>query len=271
MLLKNQFKIFRCAGLGVQAVAASTRHAFSRHSHEQYGVGIIHQGAHKSHSGRGMVEAQAGDAITVNPGEVHDGAPIDDSGRSWRMLYFEPSIVLEAVSDIGEDASKPCEFPYPVMRDARIAAAFQRLFAAMTGSGDASTALRGEEALLRLLARVVRERGEASVLPSAPTAIHRAKTLIDDRPTAPITLAVLARESGLSRFQVLRGFARATGFTPHAYLMQRRIDLARTLIARGTPLAEAAAASGFADQSHMTRSFVRKYGFSPGAYAAAFD
>ena len=86
----------------------------------------------------------------------------------------------------------------------------------------------------------------------------------------PVTLADLARTSGLSRFQVLRGFVKATGFTPHAYLMQRRIDLARRLIASGSRLADAAAASGFADQSHMTRLFVRKYGVSPGAYAAAF-
>jgi AraC-like DNA-binding protein len=52
--------------------------------------------------------------------------------------------------------------------------------------------------------------------------------------------------------------------------MQRRIDLARRLIARKTPLADAAAISGFADQSHMTRTFARKYGISPGAYAAVF-
>jgi AraC-like DNA-binding protein len=52
--------------------------------------------------------------------------------------------------------------------------------------------------------------------------------------------------------------------------MQRRTDLARRLIARKTRLADAAAISGFADQSHMTRLFVRKYGVSPGAYAAVF-
>jgi AraC-like DNA-binding protein len=93
--------------------------------------------------------------------------------------------------------------------------------------------------------------------------------LIDDDPAAAITLADLARESGLSRFQVLRGFVRATGLTAHAYILQRRIAAARRLIAQGRPLAQAALDSGFADQSHMTRTFVRTYGISPGAYAEA--
>src|ERR1700722_6606517 len=112
-MAKGQFKIFRCVEPGIQAVAAATRHAFARHWHEQYGVGFIHQGAHKSASGRGMVEAGAGDIITVNPGEVHDGAPIGDAGRSWRMLYFEPSILRDAFGEMNEGGSGALEFPDP--------------------------------------------------------------------------------------------------------------------------------------------------------------
>jgi AraC-like DNA-binding protein len=266
---KRPFTMFRCAQAGVQAVGASTRHSFARHWHEHYGVGIIDRGAHRSASGRGMVEARAGDTITVNPGEIHDGAPIGDSGRAWRMLYFEPALILDAIDDIYERGLRMQEFPLPVISDARAAAIFARLFRAMTDGDDKSSEIRGEELLLELLGRLLNERAAAAPARSAPAAIARATNRIDAAPAAPITLAALARECGLSRFQVLRGFARATGFTPHAYLMQRRIDLARRLIARGTPLAEAADESGFADQSHMTRSFVSKFGISPGAYAAA--
>ncbi|MFS2168475.1 AraC family transcriptional regulator, partial [Variovorax sp. Varisp62] len=55
--------------------------------------------------------------------------------------------------------------------------------------------------------------------------IARAKARIDDDPSAPLTLADLADEAGISRFQLLRSFAHETGLPPHAYRMQRRVVL----------------------------------------------
>ncbi|PDT32315.1 AraC family transcriptional regulator [Rhizobium sp. L9] len=261
---KNQFRMLRSALPGVEAVEAETPHSFARHTHEQFGIGLVSSGAQKSLSGRGMVEAEAGDIITVNPNEVHDGAPIGER-RSWRILYFDPEIVTGLSQEIGAGRS---EIPHPVIRDAAIAARFGTLFCAVTAS--AADGLLCEELLLQLVADVMREGGGSEERPLVPSSIRAARDLIDDDPLAAVSLADLSRESGLSRFQLLRGFARATGLTPHAYLVQARIHLARRLIAEGTPLAEAAFASGFADQSHMTRVFVRKYGLSPRLYAGAF-
>jgi AraC-like DNA-binding protein len=75
--------------------------------------------------------------------------------------------------------------------------------------------------------------------------------------------------AGCSRFQLLRGFAKEVGTTPHAYVMQRRARLARQMIAGGTSLADAANFAGFADQSHLTREFVKHFGITPGRYKSA--
>ncbi len=251
---------------GVEAVEAQSAHSFPRHTHEQFGIGVIISGAQRSASGRGPVEAGTGDVITVNPGEVHDGIPIGDAGRIWHMLYLDAHLAAGAIGDISEGRRSDFEFSHPVISDRPPAALFWRLFHAVTEGGQEDADLRRDEALLMLLAQA---RGEAASKPALPAPISAARDLIDSDPVAPITLWDLARQSGLSRFQVVRGFARATGLTPHAYLMQRRVHLARRLIGKGTALAEAAAASGFADQSHMTRHFVRAYGIAPGAYAAA--
>jgi hypothetical protein len=79
----NAFSIQSMAGRGVVAVKARSGKTFARHTHEDYGIGILLAGAQRSWSGRGTVEAGVGDLITVNPGEVHDGAPIGGS-RTWQ-------------------------------------------------------------------------------------------------------------------------------------------------------------------------------------------
>lgn len=259
----GQFRMRQCAIEGVEAVEADTAHSFGRHTHDQFGIGVIIRGAQKSASGRGPVEAGPGDMITVNPGEVHDGHPIGGEGRSWRMLYFDPSVIAQAVLDIGEGRPEDFVFSRPVMSDVSAARRLLPVYAAMTQMRET---LAPETGFLQLVASLM-DRKPASCF--IPPSIGRAKALLDDDSAAATTLADLAAASGLSRFQVVRAFSAVTGMTPHAYLVQCRIKTVRRMIAKGTPLADAAFAGGFADQSHMTRAFVRAYGITPGAYALA--
>lgn len=255
---------------GVEAVAADSAHAFGRHTHDQYGMGVILRGAQKSSSGRGIVEAKAGDIITVNPGEVHDGTPLGESGRAWRMLYFDPATLAETIEDLTDGATGDAELTHPAMCDPASATLFLSLFRAITDPQGGYSEIEAREILLLLLARLT-DRGPQRQTRGAPKGVELARTRIDDDPSEPISLNELAEISGISQFQLVRGFSKVTGLTPHAYLVQRRLQRARRLIAAGATLADAAQASGFADQSHMTRLFVRTYGMSPGLYAAAIN
>src|SRR5207253_9627369 len=42
-MTRGEFKIFRCGIVGVEAVESDTRHVFPRHTHEQFGIGVIHR------------------------------------------------------------------------------------------------------------------------------------------------------------------------------------------------------------------------------------
>lgn len=131
---------------------------------------------------------------------------------------------------------------------------FEAAYDAMTGRY--ADAERAQERLILLLAGLLRDKPPSSVF--VPPELARAKARIDDDPAAPITVSELAREAGLSRFQVVRGFAKFMGLTPHAYIVQRRLDAARAMIAANNTRANAAAACGFADQSHFWRSSTRR-------------
>ena len=261
---RGSFRVRKCALGGVEAVEAASGLVFSRHTHDAFGIGRIIQGGQRSWSGRGAVEARKGDIITSNAGEVHDGSPLGES-RVWKMLYASPQLVADIVLDIEEGRSAEFEFEKPVFERSHNAQRFERCYAAMTGPQH--EALAAEAALIMLLdGMLVHSRRRHS-----PTTkeLRRAKQRIDSDPVTPLCLADLAKESGLSKYQSLRGFTRLTGLPPHAYQTQRRLELARVMIVRGSRLSEAAAAAGFADQSHLHRTFVRRFGITPGAYAAA--
>lgn len=264
---QKPFQFLPSAAPGIEAMQADSALAFGRHIHLQFGLGVIERGAQKSASGRGTVESGPGDTITVNPGEVHDGMPLGDGGRAWRMLYLEPALVAALAAEVHPAAPDThFEFHAPTMRDARLAALVQALFDAATRSpADAAALLRVEECLLLVLGSLLRPAGHQKPAASVSTA----RTMMDDDPTAPWSLAQLADAAGLSRYQLVRHFGQATGLTPHAYLLQRRLHHARRLMGTGTTLADAAATSGFSDQSHLTRLFVRSFGITPGAYVRA--
>ena len=64
----HEVRQYRTALRGVEAVSLKSLRQFPRHSHDQFGIGVINSGGHRSWSGIGWVDAICGDMIMVNPG-----------------------------------------------------------------------------------------------------------------------------------------------------------------------------------------------------------
>ena len=75
--------------------------------------------------------------------------------------------------------------------------------------------------------------------------------------------------TGLDRYSLAHHFRAAYSTSPHQYLVGRRVRKARRLIPLGHALADVAAACGFADQSHLNRQFLQRFGMTPGQFRAA--
>jgi AraC-like DNA-binding protein len=242
-----------------------SNHHFPRHSHDQFGAGVIASGGQRSWSSAGTVRASAGDVIMVNPGEIHDGAPLDGAAREWRIIYLEPAIVTR---EADEEFVEPAEIVRPVACDPVLASHLTGLFHSLIAGR--SDPLEREENLLRSVICLFRRHGMARFQSSRSSpSVARAVERIESAPDRQVSLAELAALSGVSRFQLLRGFSRELGITPHAYLIQRRVLLAQRFLADGKTPVQAAMQAGFSDQSHMTRAFVRQVGVTPGRYRAA--
>jgi AraC-like DNA-binding protein len=276
--LSHRSDVAATALAGVFVTLTDSARSFPRHWHGTYGLGLVDRGAQRSASGRGAVEAFAGQCMTHNPGEVHDGSPIGDTARRWRMFHIEPAAMARL---LGAAPPSTLEWHAPVMDDETLRTTLGRAFAASQSalaaqaaasavdtSGTASRAML-EEALLLAV-------GQASGLARAPQpgrpdeanlslVIER---LADDIEHAP-TLDELASMAGTSRYTLVRQFGRRHGLPPMAWLLQLRLHRARDRIASGWSLADTALSCGFSDQSHLTRLFTRQFGHTPGAWRKA--
>jgi AraC family transcriptional regulator len=108
--------------------------------------------------------------------------------------------------------------------------------------------------------------------PPSPPPSHRSRAVadaiayIEANYAGELKLEDVAAAVHLSPFHLARLFKQVSGVSPHQYLVQVRVNAARSLLSAGSgqrSLAEVAAAVGFADQSHLTRQFKRHFGVTP--------
>lgn len=139
-------------------------------------------------------------------------------------------------------------------------------------NGDAGSRLYAESLANMLAVHLVRNYTERPALQEsekvsvAPRSVINAMKYIHENYSGEVSLADIAGAAHLSSYHLTRVFKKATGMSPHQYLVQVRVNSARALLTAGAgdrSLAEIAAAVGFADQSHLTRHFKRMLGITP--------
>lgn len=145
-----------------------------------------------------------------------------------------------------------------------------RLVGPMNALLRAQSPLARDEALTCVMAGLTRHCAPGTVSGGlTPAVSRRVCAALADRLDAPPSLSELAQIAGLSPWHLQRMFRARHGVSPHGWLERARIDRAKALIAKGIPLARVAAGSGYANQSHLTRAFLRATGVTPGRYRAA--
>jgi AraC-like DNA-binding protein len=253
-------------GEGIERIEAFfTGHAYDTHRHDTYAIGYTISGVQSFDYRGAQRDSTPGDLIVLHPDELHNGRAGIESGFRYRMAYLEPGLVMAALA--GRAATTPF-IGNAVCRDGSL----MRALVALLGDLDHGLEPLERDQAVGALAEALLKLDPSCALAGAETlalrACERARDFLSESREEAIDSAMLEVVTGLDRYALARQFRRRYGTSPYHYLVMRRLERARLLIRQGATLAEAAAASGFADQSHMTRHFGRAYGQSPGRWRA---
>lgn len=230
------------------------------HFHDRLRICLVVEGAYEERLPGERVECRPGTLLAHAPGLVHENQ-VRDSGAFCFQIAYEPGS-LEGLQEL-EGAGSPVVAvrpPLATMLDLWDALRFSE-------SEDELTLEEGARVLITQLSTATAMQFGNTTFPWLGRVLER---LRDDSRKTP-TLRELAAVAGVSRSHLAASFKARFGCTIGEYLRQLRTRRAAEQLTRAEPsLAEVAYAAGFADQSHMNRTFKRQVGLTPGAFRKRF-
>lgn len=223
--------------------------------------------------GRFRVQRAVANAFVVNPPGYANTVLVE--GRHAIRVLALPYAKLLGFA--GDDAGLPSDGDFGRLHAGfTVCAEVSRLLDGLWAAGRSGSAhgcLWADGLILQIVARLIDLRDRPVAVQTGGLAawqVRRACDLMQARLAEGVGLDDAAASVGLSPWHFARAFKASVGATPNRWLTERRIDLAKHLLAdRRQSLTEVALAVGFGSQSAFGAAFRRVVGLTPGEYRRA--
>lgn len=240
---------------------------YAPHSHTQWSIGAITGGESTYQYRDDHYHVHAGDLVLMNPEWVHSCNPIDNQPWAYLMLYVDTGWLTDLRFRAGL-LNEPCwqDISVATISDAHWYERYCRMAECLL---DAQRDLLDKQTeVVEFLSDLMHELARQPLVqePKAPETLADLAHYLDDHAAEDVSLDTLCEISDYSAGHLIRAFRQYFGLTPHAYLLNRRIQLGRLELANGTSIADAALNAGFADQPHFQRTFKRLMAATPNQY-----
>ena len=265
-MISNSAKILNVLEYPCEIITADFNSSpFDRHFHHTFSIGFITKGMN-TFSYRGQtINVPTGAVCIADPGEVHDGGL---AGMPWSYINIFVPISLFKDLNIEEETHRQVVFQTGGISNYKSCLLVSSLLKALLSNHNDQLRI-DELAILtfnHLLNNHIVDSIQNTKKPEGSPIAKRALEMINDFKGKEVSLTLLGKEIGVSRYSVIRAVYSSIGLTPVSYMIQLRVEHAKSLIVNGMPIAEAAVETGFSDQPHLTREMKRRLGVTPGKF-----
>lgn len=245
------------AGFSICAFELRPEYRMGTHAHARSGLVLPLAGHFRAMIGSRTLDV-LDDMVAVLPGDLLHHESVGPRGSSCLLVIPH---ALGPRDENGLDLESAASARRPDL------ARLGRHLWCELGTEDSPTSLVAESLLLDLFA--ASPSAPAEEWDAAPAWIRRVEELVQDRFADPLTHEEIAREIGVSREHLARTFRRFAGIPLGVFVRRIRVlRAARGLRESQRSIAQIAVQCGFADHSHLARTFRRHFQLSPLEYRA---
>lgn len=244
-------------------------YGFDKHIHEEFAIGVIEKGYMDGFVDGRIRSINEASIMTINPDTAHSNWSRNNNSYTQAALYLNKSFIETLAKTNFE--TKDIYFKAGLLEDSSLAKEFLNLISSY--EKNELTSIDYECKLIEILNKILLCNTKVQtqkILTKHDIAIYKAKEIMNDKLNEDLTLDEISKELDISKYHFLRLFKEYTHFSPHSYLMLKRLEKAKIMLQKGYAIIEVAYSCGFNDQSHLNRRFKACVGITPKEYQKFF-
>jgi AraC-like DNA-binding protein len=254
--------------LELRLVLDGRKVTYAPHSHQQWSVGAILAGQSEFLCADRLHYVEQGALVLMNPDQVHACNPRQNSPWAYYMMHLDKNWLADFLQQAGIRTSA-------LWRDTKVdtlceTALFESfvVLAELLMSAQYSSAEK-EQKLKAYLARLFlqldqQNQSTEDLLPANP--LYKVAAYLSEHCQEDRAIESISAEFGYSAGYLVRAFKRHFNMTPHAYRLNRRVQLGQQALKQGQAISAVAQTTGFSDQSHFQRVFKQRVAATPDQY-----
>lgn len=260
----------RMPHIELRKVADGREVCYALHSHTHWSLGAITEGQSTFVCRDVRFHVREGTLVLMDPEAVHACNPIDNQAWAYLMLYVDTDWISCLRHELGLLAEPRWQnIATTVVTDKALYEGYRALAECLL---DAERELLDKQTqiveYLSALMIALSSEPVRGVIP-VPDNLKQLAAHMDSHCTDDLSLDELCGYSGFSPGHLIRAFKQHFGMTPHAWLINRRIQHTQRELKAGHSLADVALNAGFADQAHFQRTFKKLVAATPNQYRRA--
>ena len=242
--------------------------SYAPHSHQEWSIGAILKGQSEFLCADRLHAVECGALVMMNPDVVHACNPRQDSPWAYYMMHLDKDWLASLLFSHGIRKTQNWQ---DTLSDTLLSAQTYQAFVDVCEclmSGDLLSAEKGqrlEAVLVSLFTRLDANHTESlTILPA--NNLYQVADYLSQYCLQDTSIEQVSAEFGFSTGYLVRAFKRHFNMTPHAYRLNRRVQLGQQALKQGHAIADVAQTIGFSDQAHFQRVFKQRVAATPDQY-----